>query len=458
MKFLKSCFIAALALCLIFEGSAAAADKIRLGVLKFNSKAEGVSDKQAEIITDIFTGTLSGSKTISVHERVELDKIGEELRLGQSGLIDPSTAAEIGKLAGLQYILLGSVTNLSQKEEVFNLPIKGFNFTSVTHEATATIDIRIVDVETTEIRMALKESGFASDSSGGITYKGGGVVDAEFGGLKASAISAAAYRLGREIREKLGGEYSYVVGGGGSEFIIDAGSNMGVNEGEIFLVYSDGKTITGIGGETIGKEKIPLAVLKVKKVEDGHSICGVAEPTRGSVIMRGDKIEPISASEAKKIKSPSSRPTPSAYDETFNAIFNDDESGGADSSRQEGQKKPAEPVTATVIEGFDPNQSTDSKVIKTYALTGTDKNTLGIKHRGAYSLYSQKKYKNAFEAFVVLVEEYPANYLSAYWAGVSAAQLKSYKEAIKWFDRALEINPDYEPAKKARAAAEGKLP
>jgi hypothetical protein len=33
---------------------------------------------------------------------------------------------------------------------------------------------------------------------------------------------------------------------------------------------------------------------------------------------------------------------------------------------------------------------------------------------------------------------------------MSAVKLKSYKEAAIWFEKALAVNPDYEPAKKER--------
>ncbi|MDR1508923.1 MAG: tetratricopeptide repeat protein [Synergistaceae bacterium] len=95
------------------------------------------------------------------------------------------------------------------------------------------------------------------------------------------------------------------------------------------------------------------------------------------------------------------------------------------------------------------NDSTDAKIINSYPLSANDKNTLGIQHRGAYTLYSQKKYQQAYEAFSKLADDYDVNYLSAYWAGVTARQLKKDDEAKAWFERALAINPNYNPAKDA---------
>jgi hypothetical protein len=111
------------------------------------------------------------------------------------------------------------------------------------------------------------------------------------------------------------------------------------------------------------------------------------------------------------------------------------------------------PAPAPAVAGvFDPNESTDANVIKTYNfLSAAEKNTLGIQQRAANHLYSYKYYKQAFDAFVKLVGDYPGNYLSAYWAGVCAVKLKSGKEAEKWFDAALGINPDYRPAIEAKS-------
>jgi tetratricopeptide (TPR) repeat protein len=107
------------------------------------------------------------------------------------------------------------------------------------------------------------------------------------------------------------------------------------------------------------------------------------------------------------------------------------------------------------VDGVDPDNTTDAKLIEAYGfLSSTERNTLGIQHRGAYRMYSAKRYKDAFEAFTKLTDDYPGNYLSAYWAGTSASKLKSYKEAIKWFDIALAINPNYQPAVDGKAQAE----
>jgi hypothetical protein len=131
-------------------------------------------------------------------------------------------------------------------------------------------------------------------------------------------------------------------------------------------------------------------------------------------------------------------------------------SGRAVKQPQPEQKQAAQPSKQPALKSqqttqkSDLNTSTDSKVINSYPLSTKDKNALSIQHRAAYNAYSKKSYKKAFEAFSKLADEYEGNYLSAYWAGVSALKLNKKQDAAAWFDRALAINPSYQPALDAR--------
>jgi len=60
-------------------------------------------------------------------------------------------------------------------------------------------------------------------------------------------------------------------------------------------------------------------------------------------------------------------------------------------------------------------------------------------------------WQQAYYAYVRLVESYSGDYLAAYWAGEAARKLGDNDNARMWYDRALAINPDYQPAIDARA-------
>ena len=444
---------------------AEASDKIRLGVLEFQSKADGVTDRQAQIITDIFTRTLTTSKTISLFERVALQQIGEEQKLGMSGLVDESTAVEIGRIAGLQYILLGAVTELSQKASggAGYLPVGGFigsiGVGSGKHEARATLDVRVIDVTTSEIRLALSESGYSANSSQGFSIGGLTFAESEFGGLQARAIADAASRLGHAIKETLGGEYTHVVAASDKEFTIDAGSTMGVQEGTLYLVYAEGKAILDMSNNIIGMEKIPLAVLKVRDTAFGHSVCVLAPPSKGNLIRRGDKIEPITAQKAKGMKFAGGRPAASSG--TFEQLLAG--GGSAPASRPNVAPATAEAPSQApasqqapqateqrTLDGIDPNHSTDPKVVQTYPISSGEANIMGVKHRGAASKYNNGRYKDSYAEYSALADAYAGDYLAAYWAGMSAQRLRKKGDAISWLDKAIAINPNYQPAIEAR--------
>ena len=101
MRVRKSVVLASLfALALFALPSWAGGEKVRIGVFQFESKTSGVSQQQANAVMDMMTRALASSKSISVIERAQLDKVGKEIKLGQAGLVDASTAAEVGRVAG----------------------------------------------------------------------------------------------------------------------------------------------------------------------------------------------------------------------------------------------------------------------------------------------------------------------------------------------------------------------
>jgi hypothetical protein len=66
-----------------------------------------------------------------------------------------------------------------------------------------------------------------------------------------------------------------------------------------------------------------------------------------------------------------------------------------------------------------------------------------IAHNGAKRLSG----KRAYDKYVELANAYDDDYLAAYHAGRFAP---NKNDARTWYDQALEINPNYEPAQKAR--------
>lgn len=101
--------------------------KMRLGIFDFNSpkKLEHSFD-----IPNALANAFVRFDFIDVIERKEIKKISEELKLGMTGMIDNSTALQVGKLVSANYMLLGNV-------QIFGEQIR--------------IDARVIETETGKI-------------------------------------------------------------------------------------------------------------------------------------------------------------------------------------------------------------------------------------------------------------------------------------------------------------------
>ncbi|MDR3230931.1 MAG: CsgG/HfaB family protein [Synergistaceae bacterium] len=178
------------ALCLmIFLLCAAAAEaKPRLAVRTFDNKAQRGADAPASAITEMMTTELFNSGLFSLMEREKLDYVADEIRLGQSGLMDPDTAPEVGKVKGAQYSMTGAITLYFYNASAGVVPIPGLGGVgAASNTAYVTLDIRVIDNSTGEIVYAAAEQGASNQTMGGLVTKYGGFASGKFGGLLAAA-------------------------------------------------------------------------------------------------------------------------------------------------------------------------------------------------------------------------------------------------------------------------------
>ncbi|MBQ7733493.1 MAG: hypothetical protein IJT58_05695 [Synergistaceae bacterium] len=469
-KFLLSVLLIAL-----FTGaaySASSRDVYRIGVMRFANKAPGMSYAQAEAITDMFIRMISNSKHIAVLERERLEAIASEQRLSMSGLVDANTAVQIGRIAGCQYMVLGSVTQFDSKQAASSgaIPFPIFGMTihenKNTYEASITIDMRIVNVETSEVVMAMSETGNAlgEQNSSSIYWSGYSGSESSSSnsitGIESKAVEDAVTKLGIRIREEVSGEYTQVLSATGNEITLSVGATSGARKGGLYKVYADGSKIFDMDGNELGSKQIIIAAVEITDVQNNFSTAKVNKNWgNASLIKRGDKIMPISLSEVrdlvKKKAFAKTRPhsdisintpepvKPSGYDYDDDpapaGITSGVTSTPAVSSRPSRQSHPKSKLE---------NTSTDpGDIVTKYDLPSGEINTRRIEHINANKLSNKKQ--RAYKKFVELAESYDGDYLAAFRAGELARSMRQKKDARRWFKRALEINPDYVPAKRA---------
>ena len=307
-------------------------DVIRIGVVKFDNKANGFFEADPSTLTDLFSRILSNSDKIAVLERDRLEAVANEHKLNLSGIIDPDTAAQIGKLASCQYILFGSVTGIEERDTISgrryirpsdkanfgrfigpNTSSKGTNIllglqilsdiaevgnvkkdniVTETHEVITNVDARLVDVQTSQVAASFTGQGSAAQSDI-VTQDGNGnikSVNSSYGDIENQSIASAAANLGSMIREFLTGEKIQVSSVNNGEIIINRGSSSGIQTGDLFCVYSEGQSY----GDT-------EAIISVKEVQDSFSTAELAQSIYASYsVTPGSRLEFVLHSDFQK--------------------------------------------------------------------------------------------------------------------------------------------------------------
>ncbi len=127
--------------------------------------------------SDMLVNSLVNTGAYSVIERSQLEAVLAEQNLGASGAVNASTAAQIGKILGVKYILIGSVTqfDIQEKNSGFNV---GGIFGNKKRKVTTNVqlNVRMLDTTTSEIVGAFEGQGSMEqkDSSTAVMGIGGG--------------------------------------------------------------------------------------------------------------------------------------------------------------------------------------------------------------------------------------------------------------------------------------------
>src|SRR5712692_170051 len=148
--------------------------KIRVAIWEFENHAEnhwwfwnnlGPAARN-QIDTEFSENQMLSSK-FSVIERDKLALVLKEQGLATSGAVDPSTAAKVGKLLGVKYIILGGIDKFAINNTRGGIGALGVGGNLV--QANATINLRFIDTTTAERIVSI--------SSDGEVKKGGGFLN-----------------------------------------------------------------------------------------------------------------------------------------------------------------------------------------------------------------------------------------------------------------------------------------
>jgi len=268
-------------------------------------------------ISDLLVRDLVKDGTYSVIERQQMAKILAEQNFSNSDRADANSAAKIGRLLGVDAIIVGSITQFGNdnKNQGYNGGGGGWagalagSFHRNESKAVVVLDARIVNIDTAEIMGVATGKGEASRKStsvggGGTNWHGfgGGAVD--FGAsdfqqtIIGEAVNAAVTQMSDELvadAPKLVARTISVEGlvaaVDSGQIVLNVGSKAGLKVGDQLTVKRITKEIKDpTTGAVIRKLTIDVGVIRLTDVDD---ISAVGSAVSGSGFKVGDEVKTI---------------------------------------------------------------------------------------------------------------------------------------------------------------------
>lgn len=207
-------------------------------------------NEKAEKVTDMFLQALTNTGQYMVFERPDVKMLQNEAEL---------TGQEIN-ITGVDTLVVGSLTQFGRA----TTGERGFLSSTKKQEATATVDLRLVDVKTGRVFASVTGTGTSSTEEGRTMGFGsaagydGSLNDQAIG----AAVDAAVDKITRLILEKTWSADVLAVDNG--LIYTSAGSAQGISAGMVFDVLTKGRrvksSVTGstitLPGEKIGELRI----------------------------------------------------------------------------------------------------------------------------------------------------------------------------------------------------------
>jgi curli biogenesis system outer membrane secretion channel CsgG len=100
---------------------------------------DGRASADGGVVSERLTTELVNLKKFRVTERKEIEKVFEELKLQSSGAIGADSVKSIGKLLGADWLVLGTLTELSGKRVEINARLVGVESGEIINAASAKV-------------------------------------------------------------------------------------------------------------------------------------------------------------------------------------------------------------------------------------------------------------------------------------------------------------------------------
>lgn len=224
-------------------------------------------------IADLLVDKLVNDGVFSVIERKELDKVIKEQNFSNSDRADPSSAAKIARILGVDAIVIGSITQFGSDDKKTDIGggalggvtgrfgLGGVRKTNA--KAVVNVTARMIDTSTAEILASSTGHGEESRSGTGIIGSGGNVYGGQGGGgldmtssnfrqtILGTATGKAVEDVAKQLEAKASTLPTQAIDISGlvadaapdGTVIVNVGAKAGVKVGDVLLVKHKGREI-----------------------------------------------------------------------------------------------------------------------------------------------------------------------------------------------------------------------
>jgi curli biogenesis system outer membrane secretion channel CsgG len=298
--------------------------KVRIAVLNFDyatvssytSAIFGSNIDAGKGVADLLVNDLVKDGSYSLIERKALDKILAEQNFSNSERADPNSAAKIGRMLGVDAIVIGSITQFGNDNKQQSLGGAGgtlsrFGVGGLGHKSSKAVvglSARVVNVDTGEILAVAEGKGESKREGmmlggGGGGWNGFGAGGVNFGssdfqktiigeaikqatdGLSAQLVSSSGKMTVRTVN--ITGIVAAVDGG---NVILNIGSHAGLKVGDQLTVERVTREVKDPAtGKVIRRLSSNVGTVTVSDVDEGSAVCAGG----GGAFKEGDIVKTV---------------------------------------------------------------------------------------------------------------------------------------------------------------------
>ncbi len=285
--------------------------KLRVAVLDFDYSA--VNDPKwisffsggtggSRGVSDILVNKLVDGGNFSVIERSRLDAVLKEQNLGASGRVDAASAAQIGKILGVDLVIIGSITQFDLQQSTSGGSFLGIGSVTKDTNAFVQLNIRVINTTTAEILAVVEGKGNATQSdtqTAILGYQGGSATSNE-GKLLTAATQQAADQVIVGLDSKaqqlatapraISSVNSVVAATSGGQVILNKGATSGYQVGMKLSIERVTQTVKDPAtGKLLRQLTQKIGLAEIVEVDESSS---VAKIVAGGKFKVGDVAKP----------------------------------------------------------------------------------------------------------------------------------------------------------------------